>query len=94
MCEMCGKRTEQLIGKLVFFRYSRSGSQRTVWSKWICKNCVQKASSFRSRADEIQEKMEMAVDSVYLDEQPYAELDGLSLHKLPNKKGKKKKEDG
>ena len=78
-CDMCGKRTDQLIGKITLTKENYHGSQRTVWSRKMCNTCMKKMSSLITPGDRIREQIEMALDQIRIDTTPIIMLDGIKI---------------
>ncbi len=68
-CDMCGKRTENLIGTLHLskgYQYKKP-HKRTQWTKRLCLKCTNQLTNVKMEGDSIYEKMELSLDKLYVE---------------------------
>jgi hypothetical protein len=66
-CDMCGKRTETLPGKMMLYseftpRGEHYSKLKTVRSWRMCKTCLNKTSALEAPGDKIRENIEVMID--------------------------------
>ena len=68
LCDGCGKRTENLAGKLVLFQFKKEKKRYSTYSPktgraWVlCKTCLNKMMSQQTIGDQIKEDIELQID--------------------------------
>ncbi len=67
-CDICGKRTSELVGKLTLLKQDNKETHRyfTVWTKKTCKRCLNKMTNVKTKGDIIQERIDLSLDKEYI----------------------------
>ena len=65
-CDICGKRTDKIAGRLTLVMNAKTKdgyfSNKTVWGKALCKQCLNKMTATTTEGDKIRADIENYID--------------------------------
>jgi hypothetical protein len=92
-CDLCGKRTSNLPGRLVLFSEVERRpkeelsykTQRTVWGRKVCTPCLKRLSALESVGDRLRDAIETRIDEAYIEQKYLVEkhIEAYELNMLP-----------